>query len=281
MKCGNTLHKVIFADARKRFLPVLAVAFGIYAMMELYYLIPFFFLIAAAYGAAGLGGGSSYLALLTLAGLTLPELRSLALLCNLAVVSGSVYVFFRAGYLHWRSALPLVVISIPMAFLGGLWQLTEAYYFLLLGGTLLLAALAMWAQPTQRVKRFPFSVNVVVGGVIGGLSGLVGIGGGIFLSPLLHLSNWATPKTIAATTAFFIFGNSLSGLAGQWFGPGFTWAPIPTGLLLFAVVGGGQLGVRWSVLRADGRWLRRLTAALIFFVAIRLLFQYVPQLLNS
>jgi uncharacterized membrane protein YfcA len=247
--------------------------------MPYWELIGFFFIVALLYGSVGFGGGSSYLAILALYGFEMTDIRSTALLCNIAVVSGSVVLYYRSGLLNFRRVLPIIVVSIPLAFIGGMIPIREATFFILLASALLFAALLMWMQPQLRDSRstrsLPASVNAGVGGGIGLVSGMVGIGGGIFLSPLLHLIKWAEPKAIAATAAIFILVNSIAGLAGQTFHPDFRidWAfALP---LLIGVVAGGQIGSRLGISYFSQVAVKRATALLVLYVSVRIFIKYL------
>lgn len=243
-------------------------------------LIVLFFLVAAFYASAGFGGGSSYLAIMTFFGLSMATLRPVALLCNMVVVSGNLYVYWQSGHLNWRKAAPLVLSGLPFAFLGGYWKLSERHFFILLGFSLLAAATAMWIQNRpalfQSGRKTPLATgaNLSLGGGLGLLAGLTGIGGGIFLAPVLHLIRWDAPKTIAATASLFIFCQSASGLTGQLIhGNAPDWPLILP--LLLAVWLGGQLGVRISVGRFPQHAVRNLTALLVFYAGITILWRYL------
>lgn len=242
-------------------------------------LVLLFFFVAMIYASAGFGGGSSYLAILALYEFPFTVVRSTALLCNIAVVSQSTWAFSRNGLMPWRRALPLVVASVPMAFVGGMWPLRARGFYLLLAVALTLAALLMWVR--LRTQTQPHSLHLppisplLLGGSIGLLSGLVGIGGGIFLSPVLHLTGWDTPKRIAATSSLFILFNSTAGLAGQLLHPHFQFDAALSGWLLAAVALGGTLGTRFTIRLASPRQVRAVTAMLILWVALRLLARYL------
>ena len=232
-----------------------------------------FFLIAIIYSSVGFGGGSSYLALLALAGVHFEILRPAALLCNITVVTGGTYVFWRSGTLDLRKSWPFLCLSIPMAFAGGLWEIRNvSLFFVLLGICLLLAAVLLWVQPApmqQRKNIHPLFTGILGGG-IGFLSGLVGIGGGIFLSPVLNLFKWDEPKKIAALASLFILVNSISGLAGQLANTAhIDWSFIAP--LLAAVFLGGQIGTRLGVRKFHPMYIKRVTAVVIFVAAIKIL----------
>ena len=134
----------------------------------------------------------------------------------------------------------------------------------------------MMVSKTDKELNLPKYSNAVIGGGIGFLSGIVGIGGGVFLSPVLYLSKWANAKVIAATTAAFILANSVSGLAGQIAGNGFQLDFLTAGILILAVVAGGQIGARFTAGKVDPMIVRRIASVVILVVAVRLLWRYLP-----
>jgi uncharacterized membrane protein YfcA len=234
-------------------------------------LIPIFFVISVIYASAGFGGGSSYLAVLALFPLEFTEVRMLALLCNIVVVSGSIYVFYNNGFLRFRKVLPLILWSVPFAYLGGRLLISKEIFLIVLGVTLLIAGILMLINNNEKTVKLPNYTNGIIGGGIGFLSGLVGIGGGIFLSPLLYLSRWAEAKVIATTTACFILVNSIAGLFGQISTNGFNLDFKLTTLLLITVLIGGQIGSRLTATKINPKIVRKITAFLILFVALKLL----------
>jgi hypothetical protein len=244
-----------------------------------------FFFVAALYGSAGFGGGSSYLAILVLFVGEMTLLRTSALLCNVTVVSVTLFSAWRAGALNKKlllGMLPLLLVSVPFAYLAGQYALTQPHFLLLLGAALLLAAGVMYgashrseSKPAPhgstaktRIQDFPFSA------ALGGLAGLVGIGGGIFLSPYLHLSNWSNARTIALTTAAFIWVNSVAGLFGYWQSGTLTTETSLLLPLLVAVFAGGYLGARLNLKRFSHRTIRKVTAVVIFIAGINVLRKY-------
>lgn len=213
-------------------------------------------------------------------GLGMDVMRPATLLCNITVVSGGSWLYWKKGFLNLRKMLPLCSASVPLAFLGGLTPLKEKTFFLLLGASLVAAALLMIFQRTNPVVRekaeegavvYPQYLSVALGGGIGYLSGLVGIGGGIFLSPLLHLLRWDTPKSIAATASFFILVNSVFGLAGQAWSGRFHIDPAFLLPLLAAVLLGGQIGSRLGTLRMRQVQVRWITALLVLYAGVNIL----------
>jgi uncharacterized membrane protein YfcA len=236
-----------------------------------------FALTALLYAAVGFGGGSTYSALLALAGFDYRLLPVLALACNVVVVAGSSIRFARAGLTPWRGAALLTGIAAPAAFLGGLMPIKEAVFLTLLGASLVLTGLTLLlpqtsiaeGKPTRGARWMP-----LLAAPIGFLAGLVGIGGGIFLAPFLHLTRWNNARAVAATAALFILVNSLFGLAGQLLknGSDRLGEAIALGFpLLLAVVVGGQIGSLMAVRFLPQGVIRWLTAALTIWVGARLL----------
>ena len=239
------------------------------------WLPPAFFGTALLYASVGFGGGSTYNALLSLAGFDFRLLPIVSLCCNVVVVTGSTIRFARAGEMPWKRALVLSLIAAPLAFLGGLTPIREATFLFLLGLSLVAAGLALFlprsgeGAPASAARLMPLAV-----GPLGYLAGLVGIGGGIFLAPLLHLSRWQQARRIAATTSLFILINSISGLVGQLLKNGperFAEALSGALPLLVAVILGGQLGSLLALRWLPERVIRWLTAALTIYAGSRLL----------
>lgn len=244
-----------------------------------WWLILGFFAIALLYSSVGFGGGSSYLALLALTPLLFTEIRSISLMCNIVVVAGGVYVFAKSGHFNWKKIIPLVIFSIPMAFLGGYLKISQSFFFILLGISLFIASLSMFMNFKNEKDSDQFYQKNLVrdgffGGSIGLLSGMVGIGGGIFLAPLLHLTKWDSSKKIAATASFFILVNSISGLLGQITNPEFSINYELTAILLVSVLVGGQIGSRIGAQLVSQLFLKRATAVLIAYVAYTILIKY-------
>lgn len=245
--------------------------------MEFYLLLISFFIIALVYSSVGFGGGSSYLALMAQPFFALlPEvIRPTALLCNIVVVTGGTIIFYKQGKLVWKEIWPFLIVSVPMAFVGGFWKLQDAAFFILLGITLLIASLFLWIQQDPKNVSSAGIDSVInkaaIGGFIGFLSGLVSIGGGIFLSPILHFLKWAEAKKISALASVFILVNSISGLVGQFSRgfPSLDWQFMIS--LLLAVFIGGQIGSRLGSQKFKPIYVRRITALLIFIAALNIL----------
>ena len=236
-----------------------------------------FLVTALLYASVGFGGGSTYAALLALSGLDYRLLPLIALACNIVVVAGGTIRFARAGVTPWRRAGLLIALGAPAAFLGGLTPIKEATFLALLGVSLVLTSLAMLiplSEPGEGAAgRFARAMPLLAA-PLGYLAGLVGIGGGIFLAPFLHLARWHNARAIAATASLFILVNSLCGLGGQLVknGPGAFGAAIGASLpLLIAVVIGGQVGSLMAVRVLPTAWIRWLTALLVLVVGVRLL----------
>jgi uncharacterized protein len=236
-----------------------------------------FALVALIYASVGFGGGSTYTALLTLWGIEYQLVPIISLLCNIIVVTGGTFRFVRAGLVKWPQVVPLLMVSAPLAFVGGLVPLKQWLFLLILGATLLLSAIALVAQPEKMAPRkVSKPVLLSISGAVGLLAGLSGIGGGIFMAPVLHLIRWHNARHIAAFASIFILINSIAGLAGQILkaGPQSLVAPASEYWpLLIAVFVGGQLGSLLGMKLLTPRLLRMLTALLVGYAAIRLLLQ--------
>ncbi len=236
-----------------------------------------FFVTALLYASVGFGGGSTYSALLALSGLDYRLLPLISLSCNIVVVAGSSIRFARAGITPWKKALVIVALGAPASFLGGLTPIKEATFLTLLGGSLVLTSLTMLVPVRENVDGSPTRFArwmPVTAAPLGYIAGLVGIGGGIFLAPLLHLVRWHEARGIAATASLFILMNSLFGLAGQMLknGPGLFGTALGAALpLLVAVVIGGQIGSLLAARLLPPKGIRWLTALLVLVVGIRLL----------
>ncbi|TXD83174.1 sulfite exporter TauE/SafE family protein [Subsaximicrobium wynnwilliamsii] len=242
--------------------------------MPIEYLPFIFFFIALFYSSVGFGGGSSYLAILSLVLTDFYEIRSTALILNICVVTIGTIVYMKHGVLKPKLLWPFFVLSIPMAYLGALVKLSQDSFFLVLGCALLLAGIFMLLKLVQsRLESVEFSnpKKLLLGGSIGLLSGISGIGGGIFLSPVLNLLKWENPRIIAALASVFILVNSLAGLVGLNVAGTFRLDYDLVFNLIIAVVLGGSLGSYLSNKKFNLKILGILTAILVFYVGLRLI----------
>ena len=242
----------------------------------------FFFMIAFIYASVGFGGGSSYLAILALYALPFKEMRLIALICNIIVVTGGTIIFIKNKQVNRKKILPLALISVPMAFLGARIKLSQDTFFIILGCSLIVAAVLLWIktrnitlEDVNAVTKNTYVKDGLLGGSIGLLSGMVGIGGGIFLSPLLNLIKWDTPKKIAATASVFILVNSIGGIAGQLTNLPPTFNITRIILLCIAVFLGGQLGSRTGAIKFNPIVIRRMTAVLVFAAGVEVLYDHI------
>ena len=252
--------------------------------MPLLILTGLFVLVAMVYASVGFGGGSTYNALLILSGMDYRLVPAIALSCNILVVSGGVYHYARAGSLSAGHLLPFIVLSVPMAWLGGSLAVSEQVFIGLLGFSLLVASVQMLlksqtksAQQQKPGARY-WLVAVPVGGIIGFLAGVTGIGGGIFLAPVIYILHLAPARTVAGITSGFILVNSIAGLSGQLMKTG-EYSPMEGWIqawpLFIAVIIGGQIGSHLGAYKLPETWIKRLTAILMLYVAVRLVWRWV------
>ena len=245
--------------------------------MPLEYLPFIFFFIALFYSSVGFGGGSSYLAILSLVLTDFYEIRSTALILNIFVVTIGTLVFVKNGVVKLKLIGPFFVLSIPLAYLGAIIKLSQTTFFLILGGALVMAGFFMilkFLQNKTQSQEFSNPKKIILGGSIGLLSGISGIGGGIFLSPVLNLLNWANPRIIASLASVFILVNSLAGLIGLNMAGTFQVNYDLIVKLIVAVVFGGSLGSYLSNKRFNLKFLGFLTAMLVLYVGLRLVLSH-------
>ena len=240
------------------------------------FLIILFFITAAIYSSVGFGGGSTYLALLLLWGVPFTIFPVIALCCNIIVVSGNCINYTRAGHLNFKLIIPFLIGSIPLAYIGGALpiekEIFEILLFLILSiaGILLLINFKTYDDKQENYRKIPFLFSVLIGGVLGFLSGIVGIGGGIFLSPILFLIRAAKPKHIVTAASIFILINSLSGILGQITKNEVLNEILNYWPLLLAVFIGGQIGNFINIKILPTRILALITSGLVLFVAARM-----------
>ena len=229
-----------------------------------------FFLAAALYSSVGHGGASAYLAVMGFVGFAPETMKPVALTLNILVSAMALFLFCRAGFWHGRIFWPLAAGSVPAAFLGGWMQASDPVFKIVLALALALSVwpLVMGRLPEIEEKRvLPTAGAFAIGVGLGFVSGLIGVGGGIFLTPLLILFGWANTKTAAALSAAFILLNSISGLGGFITKGGSI--PEITLWLLPTVIAGGAIGSTWGSGRAPSPILRQALAAVLIIAAIK------------
>ena len=242
-------------------------------------LIILFFVTSAIYSSVGFGGGSTYLALLLLWGIPYTIFPVIALSCNIIVVTGNCINYSRAGNLDLKFLAPYLVGSIPMAFIGGALSIEKELFeillfiILLLAGLFLLINFKTYNDNEESLRKIPLPLSILIGGVLGFVSGVVGIGGGIFLSPILFLLRAAKTKVIITAASVFILINSLSGIVGQLTKNQVLEEMINYWPLLIAVLIGGQIGNFLNIKILPTKILALTTSALVLFVAIRMFFK--------
>jgi len=236
-----------------------------------------FLVTAILYSSVGFGGGSTYLALLLIWDIPYFIFPVIALTCNIIVVSGNCFNYIRAGNLNFRLLIPYLIGSIPSAFIGGSLLIEKGLFEILLflvlataGALLLLNFKSYDNNKEESYRKIPIPISISIGGVLGFISGVVGIGGGIFLSPILFLIRAGRPKHIVTVASLFILINSISGIIGQ-LTKNDVLAELPNyWYLLAAVLIGGQLGNFLNLKIFPTRILALLTALLVLFVAARM-----------
>jgi len=231
------------------------------------------FIVAALYASVGHGGASGYLALMALFSIAPAVMRPTALLLNLFVSSVSFIQFYRGGYFKWKIFWPFAVASIPLSFIGGLITIQSSIYKNILGVLLLVPVVRfLFFKNTEAkaLKETDITLSLIIGAVIGFLSGMIGIGGGIILSPVLLLLKWTDQKQTAAITALFIFVNSVAGLFGQ-LTKGIHFS---VDMVLYVAVAftGGLLGAYLGALRFPQAILKNVLGCVLAVAAYKLLF---------
>ena len=238
-----------------------------------------FLVTAILYSSVGFGGGSTYLALLLIWGVPYFIFPVIALSCNIVVVSGNCFNYIRAGNLNLKLLVPYLIGSIPLAFIGGSLLIEKRLFEILLllvlsaAGILLLLNFKSYDDKEENYRKIPMPVSILIGGSLGFISGVVGIGGGIFLSPILFLIRAGRPKHIVTTASLVILINSISGIIGQ-LTKNTVLNEIPNFWYLLAVVLiGGQLGNFLNLKIFPTRFLALVTSLLVIFIAFRMGFK--------
>ena len=238
-----------------------------------------FFVTAILYSSVGFGGGTTYLALLLLWGVPYFVFPVLALTCNIIVVSGNCFNYIRAGNLNLKLLIPYLIGSIPLAFIGGSLSVEKEFFEILLfvvltvAGVLLLLKFNSYGDKIEILRKIPIVFSILIGAILGFVSGVAGVGGGIFLSPILFLLKAGKPKHIVTTASLFILINSLSGIFGQLTKSSVLSEIQNYWFLLLAVLIGGQIGNFLNLKIFPTRILALVTAGLVLFVAIRMAYK--------
>ena len=235
-----------------------------------------FFVTAILYASVGFGGGSTYLALLLIWNIPYHIFPIIALICNIFVVSGNSFNYIKAGNLNLKLLIPYLIGSIPLAFIGGSLPIEknifEIFLFIVLAiaGALLLINFKSYDDDESTYRNIPIFISILIGGILGFVSGVVGIGGGIFLSPILFLIKAAKPKHIVTAASLFILINSISGVFGQ-LTKNIVLSDISSYWYLFLIVIiGGHIGNFLNLKMFPTRLLALITSTLVLFVAIRM-----------
>jgi len=236
----------------------------------------FFFITAIFYSSVGFGGGTTYLALMLIWDIPYYIFPIIALICNIIVVSGNSINYVRSGNLNLKLLAPYLMGSIPFAFFGASISITKELFEILLFVILIIAGIFLLIESKSfnddqiKINSIPKIISLLIGSIIGFTSGIIGIGGGIFLSPILFLMKAGYPKQIATTASLFILINSIFGVAGQLtkdivFDEFLNFWP-----LFIAVLIGGQIGNFLNIKFLSGKTLAIITSLLVIFVAIRM-----------
>ena len=236
----------------------------------------FFFITAILYSSVGFGGGSTYLALLLIWDIPYYIFPVIALMCNIIVVTGNSINYIRAGNHNFKLIIPFLIGSIPLAFFGGTLTINKEIFEILLFLVLLIAGLLLlinnksYLDKNIIIKKINLFVSISIGSVLGLISGMVGIGGGIFLSPILFLLKADKPKNIVTTASLFILINSISGILGQLTKKIVLAEILFYWQLFFAVLIGGLIGNYLNLKILSNRTLAIITSLLVIFVALRM-----------
>ena len=242
----------------------------------------FFFITAIFYSSVGFGGGTTYLALMLIWDIPYYIFPIISLICNIIVVSGNSINYVRTGNLNLKLLTPYLMGSIPFAFFGASISITKELFEILLFVILIIAGIFLLIESKSfnddqiKINSIPKIISLLIGSIIGFTSGIIGIGGGIFLSPILFLMKAGYPKQIATTASLFILINSIFGVAGQLtkdivFDEFLNYWP-----LFIVVLIGGQIGNFLNIKFLSGKTLAIITSLLVIFVAIRMGFRVLP-----
>ena len=238
--------------------------------MDFWILLFMLGILAFLYASVGHGGASGYLAVMAIFAIAPALMKQTALILNLGVSLFAFYQFYRQGYFRFALFWPFALTSVPMSYVGAQFVLSDANYKRILGVCLLLAIMRMLANFKSLENRsLNLYLALLFGALIGFLSGMIGIGGGIILSPVLLLMRWASLKEAAAVSALFIFVNSVAGLLGIKH-----WIPIEPSIIFWisSALVGGMLGARWGAQFASNKAIRFVLALVLFIASVKLWF---------
>ncbi len=242
-------------------------------MTNLLLLAVCFFVAALLYSAVGQAGASGYLAIMAIFAMAPEQMKPTALLINILVATVATIKFHQAGYFSWSIFWPFVVTSIPFSFLGGYIALPSQIYKPIVGAVLLYAAYRLirmrQTKEDVEIKPVPFGMALLCGAGIGLLSGLTGVGGGIFLTPLLLFMGWAEPRVAAGVSAPFILANSVAGVLGNLS----SLDVLPNGILIWGIAAciGGYIGSTYGSRKGDAVMLKRLLAIVLFIGGLKIM----------
>jgi uncharacterized protein len=232
------------------------------------------FFVAILYSSVGHGGASGYLAVLSLFGIAVLDIKTSALILNIIVSGIAFFFYFKQEFFKWKLFYPFALLSIPMSFLGSMIKINPSLYKQILGICLVFAVLRILGvfgkEKNEKTKNVPLVLALVIGAVLGLVSGIIGIGGGIILTPIMLIFSWGKVKEVAAVSALFIFVNSISGLIGT-FKQDFIFTQELISWISIAVLG-GIIGSFWGSKKALNVNLKRVLAGVLFFASIKLIF---------
>ena len=242
----------------------------IFIPIEIYF---FFFLIAMLYSSVGHGGASGYIAVLSIFGILSSSLTSIPLALNVIVASTSFYHFYKSGFFDAKLLIPFIITSIPASYVGGLISVPKNIFEIILSITLILASARLFLFNKVKIENnFKYSIpfSLLIGLVLGFISGLIGIGGGVFLSPIILFFGWANSKTTAATSSAFIILNSMSGLFANAYKGNFNFEIILP--FIFVVIGGAYLGALIGTQKLSAKKLQSVLGLVLLVSGIKIMF---------
>jgi len=230
--------------------------------------------VALLYSAVGHGGASGYIALMTIWGIEVATVRSTALVLNGFVSLIAFIQYYRQGHFKWSLTFPFLITSVPFAFLGAMIAIDSALYKKILGVILIISVIRLLVSFHQKegpLREMNLWLAMLAGATIGFLSGMIGIGGGIILSPLILLAGWAGIKNTSATSALFILINSIAGLAGVWMKDQFSFSS-QTVIWVGVAIAGALAGAYWGSRLAAVKQMRYILALVLAIASYKLIF---------